>query len=49
MNKIMIMEVMWWKKLKEKKMWSYVDGASVEPTDKKDEVAYAKKVENMKC
>lgn len=29
--------------LKGKRMWSYVDGTSVEPTDKKDEATYAKK------
>ncbi|KAK2387439.1 hypothetical protein QL285_061222 [Trifolium repens] len=31
--------------LKGKKMWSYVDGTSVKPTDKKDETEYAKQLD----
>lgn len=31
--------------LKGKRMWSYVDGTSVKPTEKKDEANYAKELE----
>lgn len=29
-------------KMKRKRMWSYVDGTSIKPIDKKDEVKYVK-------
>lgn len=33
------------KKLKEKRMWNYVDGIFVKSIDKKDETKYAKEFE----